>query len=363
MADQPQSVQIPTSIIGDRKDPLGKRLKEFPWWFVAIILTAIWAAIIIGRNEFLFSTDTSLIAELDSGKISEVLKEKFAEYEVTIHPVAEINVQKPGEKWKIDDGKKTYFLSVEDDSIQVLTRGAYGEAFDFIKIGLKITIQTSLVAYGFALLLGLLAGLGRISSNVFFNNLSRLYVELVRGIPMLVLIFFIALVGVPLVVDSLNAFGIWMEENGLGILAAPLVGMNNQAIPMNVRAIVALAVTYGAFLAEIFRAGIQSITKGQMEAARSLGMSYGQAMRYIILPQAIRNVLPALGNDFVAMVKDSSLVSVLAVRDITQVARLHAGSTFRFREAYVTLAVMYLTMTVLLSLIVQLIERRLRSND
>ena len=134
-------------------------------------------------------------------------------------------------------------------------------------------------------------------------------------------------------------------------------------LSMNSRAIVALAVTYGAFLAEIFRAGIQSITRGQMEAARSLGMSYGQAMRYVILPQAIRNVLPALGNDFVAMVKDSSLVSVLAVRDITQVSRLYAGSTFRFRESSITLAVMYLTMTVLLSILVQFIERRFRTNE
>ena len=132
---------------------------------------------------------------------------------------------------------------------------------------------------------------------------------------------------------------------------------------MTGRAIAALSVTYGAFLAEIFRAGIQSIGRGQMEAARSLGMSYGQAMRYVILPQAVRNVLPALGNDFVAMVKDSSLVSVLAVRDITQMARLHAGRSFRFRESYITLAVMYLTMTVALSLLVQFVERRLRKND
>jgi polar amino acid transport system permease protein len=132
---------------------------------------------------------------------------------------------------------------------------------------------------------------------------------------------------------------------------------------MNVRAIVALSVTYGAFLAEIFRAGIQSIGRGQMEAARSVGMSYAQAMRYIILPQAVRNVLPALGNDFVAMVKDSSLVSVLAVRDITQVARLYAGRSFRFREAYITLSTMYLTMTVVLSLLVQALERRLRQHE
>lgn len=177
------------------------------------------------------------------------------------------------------------------------------------------------------------------------------------------LIFFIALVGVPSLVNGLNAIGEWLNNAGIAFLSKPFTAITNQDVSMNARAIIALAFTYGAYLAEIFRAGIQSIGKGQMEAARSLGMSYGQAMRHIILPQAIRNVLPALGNDFVAMVKDSSLVSVLAVRDITQVARLYAGSTFRFREAYVTLAVMYLTMTVILSLIVQTVERRLRSND
>ena len=243
------------------------------------------------------------------------------------------------------------------------SRENYSEAFDFIKIGLAVTIKTALISYGFALMLGLLAGLGRISKNIFFNNLSRLYVELVRGIPMLVLIFFIALVGVPMLVDGLNAFGTWLTTIGLGFIGVPLSTFGNKSFTMNGRAIFALSITYGAFLAEIFRAGIQSIGRGQMEAARSLGMSYGQAMRHIILPQAIRNVLPALGNDFVAMVKDSSLVSVLAVRDITQVSRLYAGSTFRFREAYVTVSVMYLSITVALSLLVQLMERRLRKND
>jgi len=243
------------------------------------------------------------------------------------------------------------------------TRENYREAFDFIKVGLAITIKTALVAYAFALVLGLLAGLGRISKNIFFNNLARLYVELVRGIPMLVLIFFIALVGVPILVDGLNGFGAWLTSIGLGAAGEFLSGFGNKAFTMNGRAIFALSVTYGAFLAEIFRAGIQSIGKGQMEAGRSLGMSYGQTMRHIILPQAVRNVLPALGNDFVAMVKDSSLVSVLAVRDITQVSRLYAGSTFRFREAYITVSVLYLSMTVALSLLVQLMERRLRKHD
>jgi polar amino acid transport system permease protein len=239
----------------------------------------------------------------------------------------------------------------------------YREAFVFILRGIQITIQTSLIAYGFALILGLLTGLARISGSLVLNNIARLYVELIRGIPMLVLIFFIALVGVPALVDGLNALGFWLIDVGVVPIGSLLTAFDNQGIPMNSRAIVALSVTYGAFLAEIFRAGIQSIGRGQMEAARSVGMSYAQAMRFVILPQAIRNVLPALGNDFVAMVKDSSLVSVLAVRDITQVARLYAGRTFRFREAYITLASMYLTMTVVLSLLVQALERRLRRHE
>jgi polar amino acid transport system permease protein len=271
-----------------RKDPMAKRLSRFPWWFLAIILIALWTA--------------------------------YAIY----------------------------------------SRENYSEAFGRIIQGLGTTIITALVAYGIALIFGLLAGLGRISRNVALNNLATLYVELIRGIPMLVLIFFIALVGVPTVVDGINSLGDWLDGLGVTIVGGILTTFNNQAISMSVRAVIALAVTYGAFLAEIFRAGIQSIGRGQTEAARSLGMSTGQAMRYVILPQAIRNVLPALGNDFVAMVKDSSLVSVLAVRDITQVARLYAGSTFRFREAYVTLSVLYLTMTVALSLVVQRLERRLR---
>jgi polar amino acid transport system permease protein len=242
----------------------------------------------------------------------------------------------------------------------IFTRENYREAFDFIKAGLSTAIVISLTSYTIAVVLGLLAGLGRISRNVVLNNLATLYVELIRGIPMLVLIFFIALVGVPMVMEGINALGEWLNSQSLTLIGNFLINIDQKAISMSVRAVVALSVTYGAFLAEIFRAGIQSITRGQMEAARSLGMSYGQAMRYIILPQAIRNVLPALGNDFVAMVKDSSLVSVLAVRDITQMARLYAGRSFRFREAFITLSVLYLTMTVTLSLVVQFVERRLR---
>lgn len=245
----------------------------------------------------------------------------------------------------------------------IATNISYREAFSFISAGLIITIQTTLSAFFFALLLGLITGLGRISQSVFFRNLATLYVEFIRGVPMLVLIFFIAFVGVPAVVALLNLLGSWFSSIGLSFLANPLLGLENKNILMNVRAIIALSVTYGAFLAEIFRAGVQSIDKGQMEAARSQGIGYWKAMYYIILPQAIRNVLPALGNDFVAMLKDSSLVSVLAVRDITQVARLYAGRSFRYDESYTTLALMYLTITIVLSLGVKYLERRFRQNE
>lgn len=246
--------------------------------------------------------------------------------------------------------------------ITISTQENYRSSFMFIKAGLGVTISTTISAFLAALLLGLVTGLGRISNNLAFKNLATLYVELIRGVPMLVLIFFIAFVGVPAVTSGLQALGGVLSSAGLMGIGAALSASSNSEVPMNLRAVIALSITYGAFLAEVFRAGIESIDRGQMEAARSQGMSYGQAMRYIILPQAVRNVLPALGNDFISMLKDSSLVSILAVRDITQMARLHAGATFMFKEAYLTLAVLYLTMTMLLSFVIKLAEKRLRKN-
>jgi polar amino acid transport system permease protein len=128
---------------------------------------------------------------------------------------------------------------------------------------------------------------------------------------------------------------------------------------MTARAIAGLAFCYGAFEAEVFRAGIESIERGQMEAARSLGMSYFQAMRYIILPQAIRTVLPPLGNDFIAMLKDSSLISVLAVRELTHLGKLNRSRTFRTFETWNTVTFLYLIMTLTLSVVVKFIERRM----
>jgi len=240
----------------------------------------------------------------------------------------------------------------------VLSGGNFREAFFFIKEGLSVTIMTTLAAFSIALVIGLVTSLGRISSNAFARNLATFYVELIRGIPVLVLIFFIALVGVPALVDALGKLA-----DSLGAWGAPLRGLQNDSIPMQARAIISLSITFGAYLSETFRAGIQSVPKGQMEAARSQGMSYGQAMRHIILPQAFRNILPAIGNEFISLLKDSSLVSVLAVRDVTQLARLYSGRTFQFRESYLTLSVLYLSITLILSSFVKYIEKRSRRDQ
>ena len=221
----------------------------------------------------------------------------------------------------------------------VFTDPEIREAFLFILPGIRLTLYITLAGFGVALVIGLLAGLGRISKNTFVRNVAITYVEFVRGVPTLVLILTLAYVLVPAVSNAM--------------------GVDGRKVSIELRAIFSLAIIYGAFLAEIFRAGIESISKGQMEAARSLGMTYRQAMQYIILPQAVRNILPALGNDFIAMLKDSSLASVLAVRELTQRARLHAGSTFRFPETYIVLVFCYLTMTIILSLLLRWYEQRL----
>jgi polar amino acid transport system permease protein len=225
-------------------------------------------------------------------------------------------------------------------SVKIMVNGQYQNTFETILKGLTTTLYVTAVSFVFALLLGLILGLGRTSRNPVFQNVAITYIEFIRGVPILVLIFTISYAIVPAV--------------------APLLGLGNNAISLQTRAIIALVLIYSAYIAEIFRAGIESIGHGQMEAARSLGMSHIQAMRYIILPQAVRNVLPALGNDLIALLKDTSLVSVLGVREITQISRLTVSSTFRYEETYFILTLFYLTMTLVLSLLLQWLQRRVK---
>jgi polar amino acid transport system permease protein len=241
--------------------------------------------------------------------------------------------------------------------LNIITNQLYAEIFRRVSRGIVVSVAVAVIAYAAAIVIGLITALGRVSKNVVAYNLSTLYVQIIRGVPILVQIIYVAFVITPALVALLNA---------IGLALAPVLGPENflasmtlQDISSEARVTIALAVAYGGFEAETFRAGIESIGRGQMEAARSLGMSYFQAMRYIILPQAFRRVLPPLGNDFISMVKDSSLVSILGVRDMTQEARLYAAASFRYLETYSVLAFNYLVLTFTLSLGVKLLENRL----
>jgi len=246
----------------------------------------------------------------------------------------------------------------------VITNADYNDAFIFLLAGVRKTVTVSLVSFGIALVLGLITGLGRVSKNVVVYNLASFYVELVRGIPMLILIIYFAYVVTPLVVEGLNGLGSVMWQGGiLRNLAYGFYNLHVQDVDTTLRAVAGLAFGYGAFEAEVFRAGIQSIGRGQMEAARSLGMTYFQAMRYVILPQAIRRILPPLGNDFISMLKDSSLISVLAVRDLTHLGKLNRARTFQTYPTWNTVAFLYLSMTLLLSMAVKAIERRMSFDE
>jgi polar amino acid transport system permease protein len=206
----------------------------------------------------------------------------------------------------------------------------YRRIIAFLPDGILQTFKVTVLSIIFALIVGLFTGLGRISRIKIINRIATVYVEVIRGIPLLVQLFYI--------------------YYALGKLIQ---------VPRLVAAVTAMTVCYGAYLGEIFRAGIQSISKGQMEAALALGMSRGQAMRRIILPQTFRVVLPPVGNEFIALLKDSSLVSILAVADLLRRGREFAAKTFYYFETYTVVALVYLVLTLFFSKLVSIMEERL----
>lgn len=243
---------------------------------------------------------------------------------------------------------------------RTLTNDTYAVIFSAVARGLGLTIYVTLIAYAGALVVGLLVGIARVSKNRILYEATTFYVEIIRGAPMLVLLLYIAFVGAPALVAVVNRLGELLSF--LGPLVRPLIEFRVRDFDFTTRAILALIIGYSAFLSEIFRAGIESIEHGQIEAAQSLGMSRWQVLRLVVLPQAIRRVLPPLGNDFIAMLKDSSLVSVLGVPDITQMGKVYAASTFLYFETYNIVAFLYLSMTIVLSLGVRWMEHRMPQN-
>lgn len=198
--------------------------------------------------------------------------------------------------------------------------------------GMVMTLRLTLVSILLGIGLGLIVALGRVAKNPVVRAPATFYVEFIRGTPLLVQIFMIYF-----------GIGHWININDY------LAG------------IAALSINSAAYNAEIFRAGIQSIGRGQMEAARSLGLTYPQAMRYVILPQAFRVVLPPLGNEFIALLKDSSLVSIIGIADLMRVGREISGRTLKPFETFTIVAFLYLTLTLPLTTVVRFSERRFKT--
>jgi polar amino acid transport system permease protein len=209
------------------------------------------------------------------------------------------------------------------------------EWLPFIIGGIWLTLGISALSIVFAVVLAVFGALGRLSSNPYFNGAASLYVSLVRGTPLIVQILFIFL--------ALPAAGILIDPFPTGVIA--------------------LAFNYGAYLTEVFRAGIQAVPHGQTEAARALGMRERQVMRKIILPQATRIVIPAVGNDFIAMTKDSALVSIVGVQELLYRAQAAGRPTGQSFSTLIVAAIMYWMLTIILSFFQARLERRMAAGD
>lgn len=217
--------------------------------------------------------------------------------------------------------------------LPVLSPEPYADILKFIPDGIATTFQVTILSILFALIVGLFAGLGRLSRITVINRIATIYVEVVRGIPLLVQLFYI--------------------YYALGKVVQ---------LPRLTSAIIAMTFCYGAYMGEIFRAGIQSVPQGQMEAALALGMTRTQAIWKVIIPQTFRIILPPVGNEFIALLKDSSLVSILAVSDLLRRGREFASTSFLYFETYTVVALVYLVITLFLSRIVAYMEKRLKIN-
>ncbi|MBE6093910.1 MAG: amino acid ABC transporter permease [Schwartzia succinivorans] len=210
------------------------------------------------------------------------------------------------------------------------------QAMPLLLTGAAVTVKITALSVFLGILIGLFVGIARISTYKIVHLAAAVYVDFLRGTPLLVQIFLV-------------------------YFALPV--LTGQRIDPFVAAIAACSINSSAYVAEIFRAGIQSIDAGQMEAGRSLGMTWTQTMRYIIVPQAARRVIPPLGNEFIALLKDSSLVSVIGFEELTRRGQLIIARTYASLEIWICVAIIYLVMTVSISRLVAWLERRYKIDD
>jgi polar amino acid transport system permease protein len=252
---------------------------------------------------------------------------------VTIHMTDGVLIPKKDShlfnSWRI-----TFFSAIALLTSLVLFKPEpYRDIFLVTIKGAPVTFQATILAIIGAVLIGTVTGLGAVSKKRWVNVVSGVYVELIRGIPLLVQLIFIY-----------YAMGRFFKIEGM------------------IAAVTALAICFGAYMGEIVRAGIQAIPQGQMEAAIALGMSRGQAFRHVILPQTVKVILPAIGNEFISMLKDSSLVSTIALSDILRKGREYISRTFLSLETMLVVALIYLIITLMLSRLVGMLEERLHNN-
>lgn len=198
-------------------------------------------------------------------------------------------------------------------------------------LGAVTTVELTVLSVILGTMLGLLLALMKISSNQLISKIAGFYIYVMRGTPLL-----------------LQLFAIYYGGPSLGINLPPFVA-----------AVIGMSANSAAYVAEIIRAGIQSIDKGQMEAAKALGMTYGQAMRRVIFPQAYRRLIPPMGNEFIALLKDSSLVSTIAMVELMRVAQQMYANSFRPIEVFTVAGMYYLLLTSVFTLIFGRLERRL----
>ncbi|HOG21988.1 MAG TPA: amino acid ABC transporter permease [Flexilinea sp.] len=226
----------------------------------------------------------------------------------------------------------------------VLKPDPFSRILDYVSDGIIVTLEVTVFSFIFTMVLGLFCGLGRVSTNKIIYGLVSVYVEIIRGIPLLVqlLVWYFAF---PAVVINI----------GKSMHYEPFENYLANPVAM---AIIGISICYAAYMAEIVRAGIESLPAGQMEAARSLGMTKSQAMQHIILPQAYRTIMPAVGNEFISLLKDSSLVSVVAVADLTRRGREFMSTTFMPIETWLMVALLYLLMTLISARLVKILENK-----
>ncbi len=323
-------------------------LRTKGWRHISIILFFVMVGVVVGGiyfatqkveyvwrwyrvPQYFYYKDTVETRADVEGEVASLIR-KGDQVEVTVRGEDEVGqYQVPAESVRVTEGDFIYPGDV---------LGSYQKwKVGILLQGLWLTLEVSILAVFLGIIIGLFTGLARISKNPALRWTAITYIELIRGSPLLVQIFiWYFVLG--------TMFNTLMAKQGMGQLSPLWYG------------VAALAVFAGAYVAEIVRAGIQSIHRGQMEAARSLGMTYPQSMRHIILPQAFRRILPPLAGQFISLIKDSSLLGIIAVRELTKATREVVTTSLQPFELWFICALLYLVLTFALSMFVQYLERR-----